>query len=94
VTTRQPLGELVQRAADGRLVVVDRSPVLLIDLGGRNDSTLLATVKTLKVVARDVDGQTGAVGPMRARMVSKLRASGVVLPHLAETPPASATRLK
>ncbi len=94
VTTRQPLGELVQRSASGKLVVVDRSPVLLIDLGQRNDSTLLATVKTLKVVARDAAGQTGAIGPLRARVVSKLRASGVVLPYVAESPPPAAQRVK
>ncbi|WP_130480367.1 hypothetical protein [Sphaerotilus mobilis] len=94
VTTRQPLGELVQRSASGKVVVVDRSPVLLIDLGQRNESSLTAAVKALKVVARDAGGQTGAIGPMRARVLAKLRSAGVQPPHVAESPPVVVQRVK
>jgi hypothetical protein len=92
VTTRQPLGELVRRRDDGVLVVADRSPVLLIDLAQRNDSTLMATVRSLKVVVRDAQGQTGAIGPLRARLLARLRATGVAVPHVAESRPPGGTR--
>ncbi|MDP4299057.1 hypothetical protein [Leptothrix discophora] len=94
-TTRQPLGELVQRSAAGRLVVADHAPVLLIDLGQQGESSLLAAVKSLKVVARAAnEGQTSAIGPLRTPLLSALRSTGAAPPPVLETPVPAVRRPK
>ncbi|NVH74207.1 hypothetical protein FSB08_17025 [Paraburkholderia sp. JPY432] len=84
IATRKPVGELWSTDAQGKQVIDTTSPILVMDMSGRQPDAIPEYVNAFKSAVRDDVALTSEIKPLRPAIASFLLTLNEAIPMVAE----------
>lgn len=84
VATRKPVGEIVTRDAQGVLNIDTASPILLVDMSGKNEKAMPVYVQSFQATVRKEVAASAVLKPLRATFASLVLEANEAVPLVAE----------